>query len=92
MAPHRGFGEAQAHDTISTAVMMSTIAFHDDADVSDWQLYSNDAFWSGRGLIQGNGKVFTVDGRLAGSYTVQAMARAFDRTPTAMGRDNRTAM
>ncbi|MGN6338814.1 acyl-CoA thioesterase [Mycobacterium sp.] len=92
MSPHRGFGEAQAHDTVSTGVMMSTIAFHDDVDVSDWLLYSNDAFWSGRGLIQGNGCVFTLDGRLAASYTVQAMARAFDRTPAAMGRDNRTAM
>ena len=92
MAPHRGFGEAQAHDTVSTGVMMSTIAFHDDADVGDWLLYSNEAFWSGRGLIQGNGRVFTLDGHLAASYTVQAMARVFDRTPAAMGRDNRTAM
>ncbi|BBY38713.1 hypothetical protein MMAN_28470 [Mycobacterium mantenii] len=92
LSPHRGFGEAQAHDTVSTGVMKSTIAFHDDVDVSDWLLYSNDAFWSGRGLIQGDGRVFTLDGRLAASYTVQAMARAFDRTPAAMGRDNRTAM
>lgn len=92
LSPHRGFGEAQAHDTVSTGVVMSTIAFHDDVDVSDWLLYSNDALWSGRGLIQGDGRVFTLDGRLAASYTVQAMARAFDRTPAAMGRDNRTAM
>ncbi|TAM71454.1 DUF427 domain-containing protein [Mycobacterium sp.] len=92
MSPHHGFGEAQAHDTVSTGVMTSSIAFHDEVDVSDWLLYSNHAFWSGRGLIQGNGKVFTSDGRLAASYTVQAMARAFDRTPAAMGRDNRTAM
>lgn len=92
LSPHRGFGEAQAHDTVSTGVMMSTIAFHDDVDVSDWLLYTNEAFWSGRGLIQGNGKVFTLDGRLAASYTVQAMARAFDRAPAAMGRGNRTAM
>lgn len=92
MAPHRGFGEAQAHDILSTGVMASTVAFHDDVDVSDWLLYTNVAFWSGRGLIQGNGSVFTLDGRLAASYTVQAMARAFNRSPAAMGRDNRTAM
>lgn len=92
LAPHRGFGEAQAHITLSTGIMKSTIAFHDDVDVGDWLLYTNDAFWSGRGLIQGSGKVFTLDGRLAASYTVQAMARAFERPPEAMGHDSRTAM
>lgn len=92
LAPHRGVGEAQAHATLSTGIMKSSIAFHDDVDVSDWLLYSNDAFWSGRGLIQGSGRVFTQDGRLAASYSVQAMARAFGRLPADMGRDSRTAL
>lgn len=92
LAPHRGFGEAQAHISLSTGIMKSDIAFHDDVDVGDWLLYTNDAFWSGRGLIQGSGKVFARDGRLAASYTIQAMARAFVHPPEAMGHDSRTAM
>ncbi|MED5810894.1 DUF427 domain-containing protein [Mycolicibacterium sp. 050232] len=92
MRPHRGFGEALAHRSLSTGIMKVTIAFHDDADVSDWLLYSNHAFWAGRGLVQGDGHVFTRDGRLAASYTVQAMVREFNRDPAAMGHDDRTAM
>ncbi|OJZ68984.1 hypothetical protein BRW65_24205 [Mycobacterium paraffinicum] len=92
MLPHRGFGEADAHRTLSTGVMKATIAFHDDVDVSDWLLYSNCALWSGRGLVQGEGRVHTRDGRLAASYSVQAMVRRFDRSPEDMGHDSRTAM
>ena len=92
MLPHRGFGEARAHDTLSTGIMKATIAFHDDADVSEWLLYRNCAFWSGRGLVQGDGRVHTRDGRLAASYTIQAMVRAFGRSPADMGHDSRTAM
>lgn len=92
MLPHRGFGEARAHQTLSTGIMKATIAFHEPADVTEWLLYANRAFWSGRGLVQGDGMVFTRDGRLAASYTIQAMVRAFERDPAAMGHDSRTAM
>lgn len=92
MRPHPGFGEALAHRTLSTGIMKATIAFHDEADVSGWLLYTNRAFWSGRGLVQGDGFVFTRDGRLAASYSTQAMVRAFERDPASMGHDSRTAM
>ena len=92
MLPHPGFGEAMAHRTLSTGIMKATIAFHDDVDVTDWLLYANRAFWSGRGLVQGEGRVYTQDGRLAASYTVQAMLRDFHRVPAAMGYDSSTAM
>jgi acyl-CoA thioesterase II len=92
MLPHRGFGEARAHRTLSTGIMKATIAFHDEVDVTEWLLYANRAFWSGRGLVQGDGQVFTQDGRLAASYVIQAMVREFDRDPTSMGYDSRTAM
>ena len=46
----------------------------------------------GRGLVQGDGLVFTQDGRLAASYTIQAMVREFARDPAAMGHDDTTAM
>ncbi|BCP08063.1 MULTISPECIES: DUF427 domain-containing protein [Mycobacterium avium complex (MAC)] len=92
MLPHPGFGEALAHRSLSTGIMKATIAFHDDVDVTEWLLYANRAFWSGRGLVQGEGRVYTRDGRLAASYTVQAMVREFEREPAAMGHDSRTAM
>lgn len=92
LAPHRGFGEAQAHTSLSTAVLKSDIAFHDDVDVGDWLLYSNHTFWSGRGLIEGSGRVFARNGRLAAFYTVQAMARAFEQSPTALGHGRRSVM
>jgi uncharacterized protein (DUF427 family)/acyl-CoA thioesterase len=92
MLPHRGFGEARAHITLSTGIMKATVAFHDDVDVTDWLLYTNHAFWSGRGLVQGDGRVYTSDGRLAASYTTQAMVRTFVQDPASMGHDSRTAM
>jgi uncharacterized protein (DUF427 family)/acyl-CoA thioesterase len=92
MLPHAGFGEALAHRTLSTGIMKATIAFHEEVDVTDWLLYANRAFWAGRGLVQGDGHVFTQGGRLAASYTIQAMVREFQRDPAAMGHDSRTAM
>lgn len=92
MLPHRGLGEARAHVTLSTGIMKATIAFHDDVDVTDWLLYTNHAIWSGRGQVQGDGRVFSRDGRLAASYAIQAMVREFAAEPAAMGHDSRTAM
>ncbi|QLL08940.1 DUF427 domain-containing protein [Mycobacterium vicinigordonae] len=92
MRPHRGLGEARAHITLSTGIMKADIAFHDEADVTDWLLYTNHAFWSGNGLAQGDGRVFAQDGRLVASYTIQAMVRDFPVDPSSLGRDSRTAM
>jgi acyl-CoA thioesterase len=92
MLPHAGFGEALAHRTLSTGIMKATVAFHEDVDVTDWLLYANRAFWAGRGLVQGDGHVFTQNGRLAASYVIQAMVREFERDPASMGHDSRTAM
>ncbi|HEX3566605.1 MAG TPA: DUF427 domain-containing protein [Acidimicrobiales bacterium] len=92
MRPHHGFGEADAHVTMSTGIMSVGIAFHDDAPVTEWFLYANPAIWSGHGLAQGQGQVFSQDGRLMASYTVQAMIRRFTKAPDAMGKDASNAM
>jgi uncharacterized protein (DUF427 family)/acyl-CoA thioesterase len=92
MLPHPGFGEADAHITLSTGIMQTTFNFHDEVDVTEWHLYVNPAIWAGRGLAQGQGQVFTQTGRLAASYSVQAMIRKFDRDPATMGKDFHTAM
>ena len=43
MRPHEGVSEAQAHVTLSTGILATTIAFHDEVDVSEWLLYANPA-------------------------------------------------
>lgn len=92
MRPHAGVSEAQAHVTLSTGILAATVAFHDEVDVSEWLLYANPAIYAGRGLAQGEGRVFTRDGRLVASYSVQAMIREFRTPPEAMGRDYTNAM
>jgi len=61
-------------------------------DVSEWLLYANPAVYAGRGLAQGEGRVFTADGRLVATYSVQAMIRGFTAPPAAMGLDDTNAM
>jgi acyl-CoA thioesterase II len=92
MRPHAGYGEANAHVTLSTGIMSIAIAFHDEVDVTEWLLYANPAIYAGRGLAQGEGHVFTQDGRLVASYTVQAMIREFVRQPDELGLDASNAM
>jgi acyl-CoA thioesterase len=92
MRPHAGITEAEAHRSLSTGIMKATVAYHDEVDVTEWLLYANTAIWAGRGLAQGEGRVFTRDGRLVASYSIQAMIRNFAQDPATMGRDHRTAM
>jgi acyl-CoA thioesterase II len=90
MLPHRGLGEAQAHVSLSTGPVAVSLSFHDDARLDEWFLYSTTATWSGRGLVQGEGRVFSRTGALMASYTLQAMVR--ERLASAGGRDAATAM
>jgi acyl-CoA thioesterase-2 len=87
MRPHQGFGvgvgairphdgfDSRPDDTLSTAPMTASIAFHDDIDVTQWLLYANPSTYAGRGHAQGEGRVFTQGGRLVASYSVHAMVR-----------------
>ena len=90
MLPHPGMGEAQAHVSLSTGPVAMSLSFHDDAPLDEWVLYSTRAIWSGRGLVQGDGRVWTRTGRLVASYSLQAMVRKM--LAGAGGRDASTAM
>jgi acyl-CoA thioesterase-2 len=92
MLPHPGVAESAAHITLSTGITQTTINFHDDFDITEWLLYANPAIWAGKGLAQGQGRVYASDGRLVASYSVQAMIRAFDKDPAAIGKDFHTVM
>ena len=85
MRPHPGVSEALAHVSLSTGPMAVDIAFHDEADVTDWLLYSNPSIYAGKGHVQGQGRVFTQDGRIVASYSVHAMVRAFAGDPGKVG-------
>jgi acyl-CoA thioesterase-2 len=92
MRPHAGFGESMAHSTLSTGAITITVAFLEDVDVTQWLLYTNPAVFAGNGLVQGEGRVFTEDGRLVATYSCHGMVRAFGRDPSAMGLDWSNAM
>jgi len=90
MRPHRGFGEAQAHVSLSTGPVAVALAFHDDAPLDEWFLYTTTATWSGRGLAQGEGRVFSRGGGLIASYTLEAMVRSM--MDSGAGKDASNAM
>lgn len=92
MRPHAGFGEADAHRTLSTGVMSTSISFHDDFDVRDWHLYVNPATYAGHGLAHGEGRIYAQDGRLVASYACEVMIRPFNKAPAAIGMDWSTVM
>jgi acyl-CoA thioesterase len=75
--------------TLATGPMTTTVWLLDDIDVTEWLLYANPSPWSGRGLSQGEGKVYTQDGRLVASYGLQAMVRRMHRPADTLGGPNR---
>jgi acyl-CoA thioesterase len=89
MRPHEGITELDAHETVSTGPLTASIAFHDDIDITQWMLYANPAVYAGRGSVQGEGRVFSIDGRLLATYSVQAMVRPFAAPPQSLGGSQR---
>ncbi|MFB4309417.1 acyl-CoA thioesterase [Actinomadura sp. GTD37] len=75
LRPHAGYSEAMAHRTISTGILTATVAYHSDVDVTQWLLYANRVVYTGRGMTQGEGRVYGEDGRMVASYSVQGMIR-----------------
>ena len=92
MLPHPGFGEAQAHVTLSTGIMGVTMAFHDDVDVTQWLLYSNPAIHAGRGLCRARVTCSPRTAAWSRRTRCRAMVRDFVQGPEAMGHDYSTAM
>ncbi len=92
MRPHPGIGEADAHVDLSTGPMSVSISFHDDVWLDQWVLYANQATWAGRGLCHGEGLVFSQDGRLLASYSMDAMIRRFAWDRAAAGNGRMTAI
>lgn len=87
MRPHEGFGQGQAHEALSTGVLAHSITFHEEADASQWHLFTNESVHAGHGRAYGTGNVFSRDGRLVASFAQESMIRrlpAGDRRRGAM--------
>jgi acyl-CoA thioesterase-2 len=91
MRAHAGIGTAQAHQTVSTAVMTIGVTFHDPVDGRGWLRYHHESTFAGAGMAYARGQVLTEDGRIMASFTQDAMIRAFapNSSSTAMTAESR---
>jgi acyl-CoA thioesterase II len=80
---HPGIGTAQAHHTVSTAVMGIGITFHDPVQWDGWLRYHHESTYVGAGMNYVRGQVLTRDGRIIASFTQDGMIRAFDPSGSA---------
>jgi acyl-CoA thioesterase len=76
LRPHAGFGQAQAHRTLSTGVVGHTLTFHAPFSARDWLLLAHESAHAGGGRAHGRAQVFTRGGALVASYVQDAMIRA----------------
>jgi acyl-CoA thioesterase-2 len=90
MRPHAGIGQSMAHVSISTSVLSHTLTFHEPVDAGEWHLLAHESPYAGRGRTYGRANIFTVDGRLVGSFVQDNMVRAFSdaQRPSSGGRSN----
>ena len=58
-----GIGTAQAHHTVSTAVMGIGVSFHDPVAWDGWIRYHHESTFAGAGMAYARGQVLTADGR-----------------------------
>ncbi len=89
MRAHPGIGTAQAHHTVSTAVMGIGVSFHDLVEWGGWLRYHHESTFAGAGMSYVRGQVLTEDGRLLASYTQDAKIRAFESSGTAVPTESR---
>jgi acyl-CoA thioesterase len=91
MRAHAGIGTAQAHHTVSTAVMTIGVTFHDPVSWDGWIRYHHESTFAGAGMAYARGQVLTADGRIIASFTQDAMIRAFapNSAQTAIAAESR---
>ena len=80
MRPHAGLGTAQAHDSVSTAVIAIGVAFHDPVRWDDWLLYEHRSTAVGAGMSYVEGRIFARTGELLASFNQEGMLRRFAPT------------
>lgn len=84
MRPHCGVGTAQAHATVSTALMSASVCFHDVVGWDGWLLYSHESTAAGQGMSYVRGQVHTEDGELLASFAQEGLIRPMRPVDTAI--------
>jgi acyl-CoA thioesterase len=77
MRPHAGIGQDQAHVTLSTGINAIAISLHADVRADRWMLYHHRSTFAGDGMTHAECRVYTEEGALVASFTVDAMVRHF---------------
>ncbi|OBF37159.1 acyl-CoA thioesterase II [Mycolicibacterium peregrinum] len=84
MRPHRGIGTAQAHSTLSTALMSTSVSFHEPVEWDGWLLYGHESTAAGQGMSYVRGQVHTEDGELLASFAQEGLIRPMRPVDTAI--------
>lgn len=82
LRPHAGIGQAQSHRTISTAINAISLSLHADVRADEWMLYHHRSTFAGDGMTRSECRVYTEDGKLLASFSVDAMLRAMPASST----------
>jgi acyl-CoA thioesterase II len=90
LRPHAGVGQSAAHKTLSMGINAISLSVHRDVHADEWMLYRHQSTFAGDGMTHAECRVFTEEGELLASFSVDAMVRAFSEGDGA--RDERTAM
>jgi acyl-CoA thioesterase len=86
MRAHPGVGTAQAHRTLSTAVLSISVVFHDPVTWDGWLLYHHRSTQVGGGMSHVRGQVFSEQGVLLASFVQEGMIRPFGDAPGEVSR------
>lgn len=89
MRPHRDIGTAQAHGSVSTALMSMFIGFHEPVVWDDWLLYGYDSTQVGAGMSFVRGQVHTEDGDLLASFAQEGLIRPMRTSDSAIEKPAR---
>jgi acyl-CoA thioesterase-2 len=87
LRPHAGLGQSMAHRDISTGILGHTVSFHEEPDLRDWVLLTNESPYAGHGRAFGRGQAFSRSGQLLASYSQEAMIRSFPEGQSIVGRE-----
>ncbi|WP_307838635.1 MULTISPECIES: DUF427 domain-containing protein [unclassified Frankia] len=78
MRPHAGFGQDQAHRTLSMGISAIGIALHADIRADQWMRYHHHSTFVGDGMAHAENRVYTEAGVLVASFTVDATLRGLE--------------
>jgi len=75
LRPHDGYGQDQAHRTLSTGINAIALSVHADIQADQWLRYRHHSTFAGDGMTHSECRVYTETGRLVASFSVDALLR-----------------